>query len=266
MSQRRDLSLMPVIQGWDYDPGQVTVRTIAGDDGSIKVQMRLDLGLLQMELDGRPDGLRPHRCESLLAWHRGRVKDYQARNGTDLGFELSPQECEALREESLQYYYRYLSLFVLEDYARVQRDTRRNLDLLDLCHRYGAERSDRRALEQYRPYVIMMNTRAWAGMALKSDDAAAAAAAIKRGLRQIRRSLRQSGRAGAFTKSPEAKILRGLLREIQDAHGIDPARSLRRQLRTAIRQENYELAAELRDRLAGLDEAPARSRAAGSGR
>ena len=42
-----------------------------------------------------------------------------------------------------------LSLFVLEDYSRVQRDTRRNLDVLDLCQRYAAEPSDRFALEEY---------------------------------------------------------------------------------------------------------------------
>ena len=35
-------------------------RKIVGEDGKEKLQVRLDLGLLQMELNGRPDGERPH--------------------------------------------------------------------------------------------------------------------------------------------------------------------------------------------------------------
>ena len=36
--------------------------------------MRIDLGLLQMELDGRPDGQRPHGFESLLDYYEARRK------------------------------------------------------------------------------------------------------------------------------------------------------------------------------------------------
>ena len=42
------------------------MRIVPGDDGREKLQMRIDLGLLQMELDGRPDGQRPAGAESLL--------------------------------------------------------------------------------------------------------------------------------------------------------------------------------------------------------
>jgi hypothetical protein len=58
--------ITPVLKGWDYEPGTINVRKINGVDGSAKLQMRVDLGLLQMEMSGRPDGVRPHGCESLL--------------------------------------------------------------------------------------------------------------------------------------------------------------------------------------------------------
>ena len=45
-----------ILNGWDYNPDEVTVRRILGLDGRVKIQMRLDLGILQMEVDGRPDG------------------------------------------------------------------------------------------------------------------------------------------------------------------------------------------------------------------
>ena len=49
--------LRRILAGWDYEPHQITVRKIAGDDGAIKIQMRLPLGVLQMEVSGRPDGV-----------------------------------------------------------------------------------------------------------------------------------------------------------------------------------------------------------------
>ena len=51
--------IVPLLKGWDYEPGTINVRKISGIDGAPKLQMRLDLGLLQMEMTGRPDGVRP---------------------------------------------------------------------------------------------------------------------------------------------------------------------------------------------------------------
>ena len=60
---RRSLALSkditPILNGWDYEPDDLQVRIVAGDDGRDKIQMRTDLGLIQMEIAGRPDGLRP---------------------------------------------------------------------------------------------------------------------------------------------------------------------------------------------------------------
>ena len=58
-----DYDIGPILSKWKHKPGEVAVRCIAGRDGRPKIQMRLDLGLLQMEQDGRPDGRRPHGCE-----------------------------------------------------------------------------------------------------------------------------------------------------------------------------------------------------------
>ena len=41
-----------ILDGWDYEPDELQVRIVAGDDGRDKIQMRIDLGLIQMELDG----------------------------------------------------------------------------------------------------------------------------------------------------------------------------------------------------------------------
>jgi len=156
--------ITPVLRGWNYEPGIINVRKIAGIDGTAKVQMRLDLGVLQMEIDGRPDGVRPHGHESLLEFYETQLADHLRRHGTELGFHLNPAQCQALRDEAVMYYHRYLSLFVLEDFTGVVRDTGRNLRLLDLCGKFAEDEQDRLVLEQYRPYITMMNARAQASL------------------------------------------------------------------------------------------------------
>ena len=65
-THRLSKDITPILSGWDYDPDELQVRIVAGDDGRDKIQMRIDLGLIQMELAGRPDGAAPDGLESLL--------------------------------------------------------------------------------------------------------------------------------------------------------------------------------------------------------
>jgi hypothetical protein len=66
MFRAMSLDLNTILKDWPYESGTVKVRKITGLDGREKLQLRVDLGVLQMEITGRPDGRRPHNCESLL--------------------------------------------------------------------------------------------------------------------------------------------------------------------------------------------------------
>ena len=238
-----------ILKGWEYEPGTINVRRITGNDGQPKLQMRLDLGLLQMEMDGRPDGERPHGCESLLDYFEKRLKDHRKKNGTELGFHLNPAQCQSLREEALMYYHRYLSLFVLGEFLGVARDTARNLRVLDLCGKYASDEQDRLVLEQYRPYIIMMNARALASIEFDAADYRRALAIIKRGLKDIRRFFSRFGQEEAYGHSNEVKILKRFGREIRRKLPVDPVKQLQFQLNKAVKEERYEEAAKLRDEI-----------------
>jgi hypothetical protein len=238
-----------ILKGWDYESGTINVRKVAGLDGSPKLQLRLDLGLLQMELTGRPDGQRPHDAESLLEYHEALLRDHQKRNGTDLGFTLSGEQCQSLRDEATMYYHRYLSLFVLGEFAGVVRDTARNLRVIDLCSHYAAEEQDRLILEQYRPYIIMMNTRAAASIEFKENRFADALATIDAGLKKIRSFFARFGHEEAYSQSSEVKVLRKFARDIRKRLPVDPVRKLQGKLERAIKLERYEDAARLRDQI-----------------
>jgi hypothetical protein len=249
--------ITPLLKGWDYEPGTINVRKINGLDGSTKLQMRLDLGLLQMELTGRPDGAKPHGCESLLEYYEEQLRDHRERNGTELGFHLTSDQCAALREEAGLYYHRYLGLYVLEDFDGVVRDTGRNLRVLDICGKYAVDEQDRLVLEQYRPYITMMNTRAAASILFKEEKFGQALTVVNESLDKIKDFFERFGQPEAFSQANEVKVLRQFARDIRKKIPIDPITKLQSQLDRAVKTERYEDAARLRDEIKRQSEARA---------
>src|SRR5688572_7996713 len=241
--------ILPLLKGWDYEPGTINVRKISGLDGAPKLQMRVDLGLLQMEVSGRPDGVKPHGCESLLEYFEAQLREHKMRNGTDLGFHLTSAQCQLLREEASMYYYRYLSLFVLEEFNGVVRDTARNLRVLDLCGKFAVNEQDRLWLEQYRPYITMMNVRAQASILFKERRYTDALEAVNAGLARIKEFFVRFGQEDAYAQSNEVQVLRKFARNIRKKLPIDPIAKLQSRLDRAVKREAYEEAAKLRDEI-----------------
>jgi hypothetical protein len=246
-AQSKDIA--PVLKGWDYETGSINVRKIVGLDGREKLQMRLDLGLLQMEVHGRPDGVRPHGKESYLEYYEDKLSRHRRENGSTVGFALTGSQCQQLREEAVMYYHRYLSLFILGDFPSVVRDTGRNLRVLDLCSQFASDEGDRLVLEQYRPYIIMMNTRARASLQFKDEQFQGAYQTVTQGLDSIREFFARFGQEEAFQKSNEVKILKRFARDIKRKLPIDPLEKLQGKLERAVKREDYEEAARLRDEI-----------------
>ena len=245
--------LQPILDRWEYRPGEVTVRKVKGRDGREKLQMRLQLGVLQMEADGRPDGQRPHGHESLLEYFEATIEKLK-NEGKDESLELTPDECETLRDEALEYYYRYLSLFHLEDYPGVARDTDRNLRAFDLVRDYAKTDADKYSLEQYRPYVIMMNAQARANIALGENDLNSAYSVLRQGMDDIRGFFEDYGQLRLAEKSEEFKTLAKQAEALKGRVPRDPLDVLRDKLEAAVKEERFEEAARLRDKIQKLQD------------
>jgi UvrB/uvrC motif len=88
---QRDLT--ELLEEWPFESGQITVRLIEGRDGDSRIQVRLDLGLLQMCTHGRPDGTRPHGFDSLLDYFESKIDqdDLESELNTNLDTELDPE-------------------------------------------------------------------------------------------------------------------------------------------------------------------------------
>lgn len=247
------LDLTTLLEAWSYEPGKIKVRKITGIGGRDKIQMRIDLGVLQMESKGRPDGKRPHGFESLYDYHMKRLEDHVHTHGGSDGFLLSPDECAELRAESLQYYYRYLSLFYLGDYRGVETDTGRNLDLFDFIRDYAEEEEDRYQLERYRSYVIMMNARARAYLKMKDEGPQEAIDIILEAINEIRTFLEEIGQESLIEECEEIDLLRKMAEELMRTMPYDPIQDLRERMKAAVAREDYEQAAILRDEIRRLE-------------
>ncbi len=250
----RDIS--KILDGWDFDPDQVSVRIVKGEDGREKIQLRLDLGLLQMEVDGRPDGRRPEGCESWLEYYRKRQAAHDAANPDSASFQLSDVDCERLLREGIQYYHRYLSFWHLQRYELCARDTKRNLVLFKFVREHVPHERDRLKFDQWRPYVLLMHARAVATPLAELEDYEAAVKAIDAGVQGIRDFLADYGQTDRADECVELTQLLKWRKEVADKRTpklppapVDPVDQLRRQLAQAVEEERFEEAARLRDEI-----------------
>ena len=242
----KDIS--PILSGWDHDPEEFQVRIVTGIDGRDKLQRRLDLGLIQMELGGRPDGERPHGFESLLDYHEskaGGTKDPDE-------YKLDADACADLMREGVQYYHRYLAAYHLRRFDLVARDTSRNLRLFAFAVKHASDRRDGVQFDQYRPYVTMMKARALGADAMDRNDHAASLKSLDEGIEAIRAFLREYGQEEDELQCRELSKLLRIRREVEQSRPVGPAERLEQQLELAVTLENYEEAARIRDQIARL--------------
>lgn len=243
--------LSKLLSEWAYEPGSINARLIQGEDGQPRIQIRVDLGILQMFPTGRPDGERPHGFPSLLEYFEAQLdsKAEEEEGAPTERFSLDAEDSRLLREEAVQYYHRYLALLALEDFEGVVRDTTRNLRVLDLCAAHSETEGDRNVLEQFRPYILMLRARAMASQALKDNEPKAAVFALDQGLESLRQYFSSVGQPQMFDASAEADMLRGMRESLVPKLPVSQHAELRTRLAEAIENENYELAAILRDEL-----------------
>jgi hypothetical protein len=249
--------LAPFFEGWDFTPNDLNARKIIGLDGKPKLQMRLELGLIQMEWNGRPDGKRPHGSESVLDHLRQQARVHELTHPPDEPFSLDDSDCAALQHEGIQYYYRYLCMFHLGENHEAERDTERNLQVFGFVRKYAADQEWAWAFEQYRPYVTMMNARAKVSICLESQNYAAALRHLEAGIGALQRFLKEHPSLSEDECS-ELAYLRGWQEEVQQLRRIPPFGErteegrLESELEEAVATENFEQAARIRDALKRL--------------
>jgi hypothetical protein len=239
-----------LLQSWAYDPDD-DARLTRGDDGREILQVRTPLGIEQYEMEGRPDGLRPHGLDSALEFYRQRLEQAKA-GGREGDFELNPQECGELFTEGTLFYFRYVRLFQLKDWPRTIRDTERNLQVFDLVNRYASREEDQQFLEKWRPYIIRVNATATVMLTLDAQNYDKALSVAKEAVAKIQALEEMDDETFKFERERSLGAMQELVAQVQKNRPLSELEQLEHQLRRAIERQEFERAAQLRDRIRAL--------------
>jgi cysteinyl-tRNA synthetase len=243
MSRNKREHIDELLQSWPYEPNSLSVRIRPGKDRRDVIQMRLDLGLLQLETTGRPDGWRPGGEETYL--------DLLQKIATQAGehFVMNEEQCAEADREFVQYYHRRLCWLALREFTRAMSDAEHTLRLMDLCRKHSPDEEWTASHEQYRPFVLFHRTQAAALSQLEQGNGAEASVqAINEGLDTIRTVFQENEAEDEFESDELVERLVEMRETLRKQ--FDVGRTLEEQLNDAVAAEKYELAARLRDELA----------------
>ncbi len=243
----KDISSL--LRDWDYDP-EHNIRVISAGDREV-LQVRQPMGIEQYELDGRPDGVEPFGMETFMEVLRKRLSDHILEKGDDKAFTISKDDFFLLQNEGILVYYRYLHLFQINDYERTARDTEHNLQICDFVQKYTNAETDPMTILQYKPYILRMNAISMAMLSLQKNLKNIAKDTLESALLQIQNMKDIDTPAFKFEKIRSIQYLKSAIRQV-DENPADPVDELNQQLKEAVDEEDYELAAELRDRIEEL--------------
>ncbi len=240
--------IVNILREWDFDPDN-NVRFFTASDGRELMQIRLPLGIEQYELDGRPDGHRPFEQDSYLNIYLGKLK--QAQDNRQI-FTIGIKDFNLLHNEALLFYYRYVILFQTEDYYRTVRDTEHNIKICDLIDQYCSEKAKEQIL-QYLPYILRVYAISQAMLALQGMETDQARDYLETTISKIKSLPIIETSIFDLEKERSLKQLREVLEQVKSRHPNE-REILEEELLHAVESENYEMAAQLRDRLQNLDD------------
>ena len=248
---RRDLD--DVIQGWPYDPepGEHLAREIRARDGRKVLQVRIELGVLQLEVAGRPDGLRPHDFVTYLDYLRhSAAARGEAPGGKAPQWVMSAHQCAETDREFIQFYHRRVAWRALGRHDRAIQDTDHTLALMDFVRRHGSGEEYIASHEQFRGIVLFHRTEEAFALALERHRPEEAIDALRDGIDRLTTHQRVWWEEHDPTESHNPALveqLRKIEQEIRQKFLVE--KTLREQLDEAVAREDYEQAARLRDQI-----------------
>lgn len=244
MSKKRKQDIDHILEFWPFDPLSINVRLLESSQREV-LQMRVDMGILQLEIEGRPDGNRPEGKNSYYEFLQAKAR----KNESD--FVLSEQECIEVDREFVQFYHRRVCWLQLKEFNRAVNDADHTLGLMDLCKEHSPDEQWTISHEQYRPFVLYHRTQAAALAKLELYDENSAELAIEevnKGLDRLRKLFEDYEAEDQFEEDELIQRLVEFKNGLKEKYEI--GRTLNEQLADAIASEDYERAAEVRDEIA----------------
>ncbi|MBL8880063.1 MAG: UvrB/UvrC motif-containing protein [Phycisphaerales bacterium] len=244
------LDLADLIGDWKCDDEELAARVVSGRDGQSLIQLRIELGLLQMLPDGRPDGKRYHGMPTAADYVNHELK---------VNRRPTVQDWRELARELGQFNYRRLAFCGLAErtlsansvasaqlhLARAVRDTDFCLGAMRLANRGPVPPQLDPRLE---PALLFDRARLMSQLRLVEGMYDEAVEEAETGAAALTEYLRESASDDIDPASDSGvTYLLDLGRRLRKQYDIE--QTLRERLDEAIDQDDYEAAARLRDEL-----------------
>jgi hypothetical protein len=233
------------VRGWEFKPGTIQARMVEAGDGRQVIQMRVDLGVLQIETSGRPDGNRPHGMPTFFDYLKQQAR--VARQADQSSFVLSEEQCQEADREFVQYYHRRVCWLALRNYAKAVADADHTLAFMDFVRAHSPSEEYTQAHEQYRGFVVFQRTQAKAALLVEQSKPDVAIDEIRAGLEAMRQFFASFEAEEHMEEDGMVQHLRKIEGSLRQEYSIET--TLQEQLDQAVANEEYETAARLRDAL-----------------
>lgn len=241
-----------ILNQWPFDPQSVNVRVLELATREV-LQMRVDMGVLQMETDGRPDGVDFNGNKTYFEFLKQKSMEKHDE------FELDEDSCLEIDREFVQFYHRRVCWLQLKQFSNAVRDADHTLGLMDFCKAYSPDEEWTVSHEQYRPFVLYHRTQAAALSNLDEDEVVElvdpvcverAIDEVNIGLSRLHKLFVEYDAVEQFEEDDLIVRLREFREGIREKYSIGLTRQ--EQLVKAIEDEDYEAAARLRDEISKM--------------
>ena len=248
---RRDID--DALHDWPFEPDKsdVKAREVRTRDGRSVLQVRVELGILQLEAEGRPDGLRPHGFATYLDYLRYRAAARGQKSKDPSGpWTMSATHCTEADREFIQFFHRRVAWLSLQRFDKAIRDADHTLGLMDFVSRHGPNEDYITSHERLRGLVLFHRAQAAAALALERRKPEEAVEQVQEGIASLQRH-----EEDWVTENPEDELPDGSLVdqlkvvEVEIRKHFQVPKTLREQLDEAVALEDYERAARLRDQI-----------------
>jgi hypothetical protein len=240
MPDPQDIDIL--LTEWPFQPGVISARLVTAGDGREVMQMRIEMGVLQMETTGRPDGEHPGGFETYLDYLNSLILHHGE------GFALNEEQCMEIDREFVQFYHRRICCLALREFRRAVDDAEHTMALMDFVVNWSADQDYTLSHEQYRPFVLFHRAQAGALAALQESGPEAAIEAINGGLEQIRQLYIKLEAEEQFDQDELVNQLVQMKESLRQEYKV--GKTLSEQLADAVSAEEYERAANIRDEIA----------------
>jgi hypothetical protein len=247
---RRDID--EALHGWPYEPDPneaMVAREVRARDGRNVIQIRIELGIMQLEVEGRPDGVRPHSFPTFLDYLRHRASTRSSTQGRGKSpWTMSAEQCVEADREFVQFFRRRVAWLSLQRYEKALQDAEHSLALADFVRKYATDPEYVTLHERSRGLVLLHKTQATAALAIERRKPEESIDVIREGIeRLIEHQQSIQIEPDDTPNEPYIEQLRGYERDIRKEYAVE--KTLREQLDEAVAEEDYELAARLRDQI-----------------